>query len=146
MKSRKIGLIFSSWRFCLVRLVKKMEFTLVLCWVGMGKSPDCGVWRFLFIGVSASQQPLLTMEIPQRSRGQEGLRGALLHHRPTLVCILRAGIGLCFAPRSPTFTCPHLCLQSPGFCSAAMGLSSKSVTRFGSSPVFPSLDRCCYAG
>ena len=64
-REKKAGLVCSSLLFGLVSFVKEMEFTLFLRWTLTGKCLGHRVLQFLFIDVSASQQPLLTTEAPR---------------------------------------------------------------------------------
>lgn len=53
----------SFLQFGFISSVEGMGFAPVLCWRWVGKCPDGTVLWFLFRGVSASQQPLFTIEI-----------------------------------------------------------------------------------
>ena len=72
----------SSLPFGFISSVQGVGFAPVLCQGWVGKYPDGGVLWFLFIGVSASQQPLFPHGSPQgggqqRPRGWQGLRRML---------------------------------------------------------------------
>ena len=53
----------SSLPFGFISSVQGVGFAPVLCQGWVGKYPDGGVLWFLFIGVSASQQPLFPTEV-----------------------------------------------------------------------------------